>query len=237
MTTTINSTVPTALAPDHKAPALVARDLYRFFRAGDEETLALRDVSLDAWAGEVIAVVGPSGSGKSTLLSCLAGLDEPSGGTVWVAGRRMSHQPERVRAGLRAAHVGVLFQADNLFHHLTVADNVRLARSVSGPPPTEPNDELLAALGIQQRADSYAYQLSGGETVRAGLAVALANDPDVVLADEPTGELDGDTEVRLLDLLRQRADSGRAVVIASHSPAVRGIADRLVRLQDGRLVR
>ncbi len=216
-------------------PAVRASDLYRFFRAGDEETLALRDVSLEVNAGEIVAVVGPSGSGKSTLLACLAGLDEPSGGTVWVAGHRISHQPEAARAKLRARHVGMLFQADNLLGHLTVEANVRLVRSLTDRSVSESVSDLLGSLGISQRAKAYPSQLSGGETSRAGLAVALANSPNLVLADEPTGELDGDSESRLLELLGDRARAGAAVVIASHSDAVRQAAGRAIILRDGRL--
>jgi putative ABC transport system ATP-binding protein len=218
-------------------PLLEADSLYRFFRVDDDETLALQGVSLQVVPGELVAVAGPSGSGKSTLLACLAGLDEPSGGTVRVAGHRISHQPEPVRARLRARHIGVLFQSDNLFGHLTVAQNVLLARTLAGHRRSSWNPaELLADLGIARRSRALPAQLSGGESARAGLAVALANDPVVVIADEPTGELDSVTEGRLLDLLVDRARSGRAVVVASHSPEVIRRADRVITLLDGRVV-
>ena len=214
--------------------ALEARDLYRFFRAGDEETLALRGVSFSIDPGEIVAVVGPSGSGKSTLLSCLAGLDEPDGGAVWVDGKRMSHQPEGTRAALRAAHIGVLFQSANLIDHLTVTQNVKLAQQLSGDRTASPND-ILERVGLAPRAAAYPAQLSGGEVARAGLAVALANDPAVLLADEPTGELDAQTEQKLLDLLRSHADRGCAVVVMTHSPDVMAIANRVISLTDGRV--
>lgn len=216
-------------------PSLQARDLYRFFWAGDEETLALRGVSVTVGVGEVVAIVGPSGSGKSTLLACLSGLDEPSGGTVWVDGERMSHQPEAVRATLRARTIGIMLQSDSLFDHLTVAQNVRLSQSLVDSSTAPAVDELLDSLGIGGRSGAYPSQLSGGEAARAGLAVALANDPAVILADEPTGELDGETERRLLALLTTRARQGRAVVVASHSPAVREAADRVIRIEDGQV--
>jgi putative ABC transport system ATP-binding protein len=223
------------------AAVVEARDVYRFYWSGDEETLALRGVNVAVSAGEVVAVVGPSGSGKSTLLSCLAGLDEPSGGTAWVSGERMSHRPERSRAGLRAGKIGILLQSSTLFDHLTVAGNVRLSRSLkpsSRQSRTRLADvgDLLESLGIQNRANAYPPQLSGGEAARAGLAVALANDPPVLLADEPTGELDEDTERRLLALLTRLARQGSAIVIASHSPAVHKAADRVIRLSDGNIV-
>jgi putative ABC transport system ATP-binding protein len=220
--------------------ALVARDLYRFYRAGDEETLALRGVGLAVAAGEVVAVVGPSGSGKSTLLACLAGLDEPHGGAVWLAGERLSHRPEIERARIRARRVGVLLQSGNLVQHLTVLENVRLVqraarRSMADARPTSPS-RLLDEVGLSGRGGALPRQLSGGETARAGLAVAAANSPDVLLADEPTGELDGDAEQRVLRLIRRRAENGTAVVLVSHSPEVVSFADRVVELLDGRVV-
>ncbi|MEV6424942.1 ATP-binding cassette domain-containing protein [Streptomyces sp. NPDC051662] len=214
--------------------ALHARELYRFFRAGEEETLALRGVSLRVRRGETVAVVGPSGAGKSTLLSCLAGLDEPSGGEVCVAGIRISHRPETERARLRARRIGVLLQTRNLVAHLSVRDNIRLAHSaVRGRPAASPRD-LLGQVGLAERGHALPRQLSGGELARAGLAVALANAPDVLLADEPTGELDGTTERLILQLLRDRAALGCAVLIVTHSAQAVRVADRVIALDDGR---
>ncbi|MFI1003942.1 ABC transporter ATP-binding protein [Streptomyces galbus] len=214
--------------------ALTARELYRFYRAGEEETLALRGVSLRVRRGETVAVVGPSGAGKSTLLACLAGLDEPSGGEVRVAGVRISHRPETERARLRALHVGVLLQSRNLLPHLTVRDNIRLAQHAVRGRPAVRAGTLLEQVGLGRRAGALPRQLSGGELARAGLAVALANSPAVLLADEPTGELDGVTEELVLRMLRDRAADGCAVLIVTHSAeAVRG-ADRVITLDDGR---
>ncbi len=218
------------------APALDAHRLYRFFHAGDEETLALQGVSLTVCRGELVAVVGPSGSGKSTLLACLAGLDEPDGGRVLVEGERLSRRPEPERAALRAGRIGVLFQAGNLLDHLTVAQNVMLAQRVVGRPAPTRAAALLDTLGLARRADARPGELSGGEAARAGLAVALANDPAVVLADEPTGELDSASEARVLDLLWERAAAGGAVVVATHSRAVAAVAARTVHLEDGRVL-
>jgi putative ABC transport system ATP-binding protein len=220
------------------ASAITADALHRFFHSGDEETQALRGVSLRIEPGEFVAVVGPSGSGKSTLMSCLAGLDEPDGGTVRIAGTRITRRPEPERAQLRARLVGVLTQSGNLINHLTVAQNIALTRRLAGhhPPTAGGAAPLLDALGLARRAYARPDTLSGGETVRAGLAVALANDPVVVLADEPTGELDSGTEYQVLDLLRERARGGTALLIASHSPAIAEAADRVITLHDGRLV-
>jgi putative ABC transport system ATP-binding protein len=214
--------------------ALVARELYRFYRASEEETLALRGVSLHVERGETLAVVGPSGSGKSTLLACLAGLDEPSGGEVRVAGIRISHRPETERARLRARHIGVLLQTRNLLPHVSVQDNICLAQRADTGRPAVSARQLLGQVGIAERAHALPRQLSGGELARAGLAVALANSPDVLLADEPTGELDGETEQVVLALLRDRAAQGCAVLIVTHSAAAVRVADRVVELADGR---
>jgi putative ABC transport system ATP-binding protein len=217
------------------AHALEARSLYRFFRAGDEETLALRGVSLSLAPGEFVAVSGPSGSGKSTLLGCLAGLDDPDGGSVLVDGLRISHRPEPTRARLRAERIGVLAQSNNLLEHLTVEANVRLAQSLAGRRRGGV-PALLDAVGLTGRRAARPSQLSGGEAARAGLAVALANDPVVILADEPTGELDRTTEAGVLDLLLGAAARGVAVLVASHSPAVAAAANRRVRLLDGQVL-
>jgi putative ABC transport system ATP-binding protein len=218
------------------APVLEARSLYRFFHAGDEETLALRGVSLAVDPGELVAVVGPSGSGKSTLLACLAGLDEPDGGRVLVAGEGLTRRPEPERAALRARRIGLLFQSGNLLDHLSVLQNVVLAQRVVGRSDRGRADALLDALGLAGRAGARPAELSGGETARAGLAVALANDPPVVLADEPTGELDAGNEARVLDLLTARVAAGGAMVVATHSPAVAAAAARTVHLEDGRVL-
>ncbi|MCZ2403985.1 ABC transporter ATP-binding protein [Paenarthrobacter sp. Z7-10] len=215
-------------------PVLEAEELYRFFRSGEEETLALRGVSLSVAAGEIVAVVGPSGSGKSTLLACLAGLDEPAGGTVRILGQRINSRPETERAALRAKHIGVLFQSENLFAHLTVTQNVQLIRRLSDTTSIEAA-VLLESLGLGDRAGAYPGELSGGETARAGLAVALANGPELLLADEPTGELDAETGRRLLALLRRHADRGCAILLVTHSRDVVAAADRVIRMSDGRI--
>ncbi|MFF0384130.1 ABC transporter ATP-binding protein [Streptomyces sp. NPDC004286] len=220
------------LVADPSDNILIARELYRFFRAGDEETVALRGVSLAVRRGETVAVIGPSGSGKSTLLSCLAGLDEPSGGEVRVNGERISHRPETERARLRARHIGVLTQSWNLVPHLSVYDNLRLARS-AGPGGRSSLEEVLEQVALEKRAHALPQQLSGGELARAGLAVALANAPAVLLADEPTGELDASTERRVLDLLRAQAGRGCAVLIVTHSAEAVRVADRVITLDDG----
>ncbi|ANP53110.1 ABC transporter ATP-binding protein [Streptomyces griseochromogenes] len=220
--------------PDERI--LTARELYRFYRADEEETLALRGVSLQVQRGETLAVVGPSGSGKSTLLACLAGLDEPSGGEVRVGGLRISHRPETERARLRARHIGVLLQTRNLLPHVSIRDNIRLAQRATAGRPAVSAQELLGQVELAERTHALPRQLSGGELARAGLAVALANSPDILLADEPTGELDGETEQVVLTLLRNRAAQGCAVLIVTHSAEAVRVADRVIGLEDGRTV-
>lgn len=215
---------------------VVAEDLYRFYHAGDDETLALRGVSVHVDPGEIVAVTGPSGSGKSTLLACLAGLDNPDGGVVRIDGVRLSRRPERERAKIRARRIGMLFQSANLVEHLDITANVALAQRVAGRMNARGRDALLERLGLTARAGAYPSQLSGGESARAGLAVALANEPAVILADEPTGELDSGNATRVMDLLRQQSDQGAAIVVVTHDTEIGALADRRVVLEDGRVV-
>jgi putative ABC transport system ATP-binding protein len=216
-------------------PALEAHDLYRFYHAGEDETLALRGVSFTVQPGEIVAIVGPSGSGKSTLLNCLAGLDEPDGGWVAVGGKRLTRRTEEERAALRGRSIGVLLQSGNLLDHLTVRDNLMLAMRLAGRGRGERATELLERVGIAGRQHALPAQLSGGELARAGLALALVNDPAVLLADEPTGEVDAANERRLLQLLAERAGWGGATVVVTHSAAVANAAHRTLVLKDGRL--
>jgi putative ABC transport system ATP-binding protein len=215
---------------------LSAESLYRFYHAGDEETLALRGVSLEVSAGEVVAVTGPSGSGKSTLLACLAGLDEPDGGMVRINGERLSRRSEEQRARARRQSIGMLYQQANLVGHLSVADNVALAQRLAGDrTPAAWRAQVLERCGLSTRAYARPSQLSGGELARAGLAVALANDPPVLLADEPTGELDETTARRVLALLTERAGEGAAVLVVTHTTQVAAISDREIHLRDGKV--
>jgi putative ABC transport system ATP-binding protein len=220
-----------------EAPALEAIDLYRFYHTGEDETLALRGVSMRVYPGEIVAVTGPSGSGKSTLLACLAGLDEPDGGSVRIATELMSRRSEAERAALRARSIGVLFQSGNLVDHLTVEENITAAQRLAGRPDRDCTRALLAEVGLVGRAAARLTSLSGGEAARAGIAVALANDPAVVLADEPTGELDEATASQIIQLLRRHADRGAAIVIVTHNPTVAAAADREISLHDGLVAR
>ena len=184
--------------------------LYRFFHAGDDETLALRGVSLDVDAGETGGGDRAVGVGQVDAAGCLAGLDEPDGGTVWIGGERLSRRPEAERARLRAERIGVLYQTANLFEHLDRRGQRALARGSPAAAAAERRDEVLERVGLADRADACPSELSGGELARAGLAVALANDPAVVLADEPTGRARrGDRRRASSTLLRARAAERR----------------------------
>ena len=215
---------------------LKADELYRFYHRGDEEVKALRGVSLTLEAGEMIALIGPSGSGKSTLLHCLAGLDDPDGGMVSVAGQPMTRQPEAARRKLRSRLMGIMRQKDNLFSHLSVAENAKLARQLAGVPGDGSSDDVFRRIGLQDRTASFPPQLSGGERARAGLAVAMASNPKLLLLDEPTGEVDAETEKAILGLLAEYRARGGAVVVATHNPAMARLASVALNMKDGRIV-
>jgi putative ABC transport system ATP-binding protein len=214
---------------------LEAFDIYRFYHVEEEETLALRGVSLSVEEGEIIAVQGPSGSGKSTLLACLSGIDEPDGGYVTIMGKRITRKSEAVRAALRARYIGILLQSGNLFDHLRVEDNIRLQMRLSGGIDNKRLDKLLNMVGLQHRRRAYPAHISGGETARAGLAVAMAAEPKILLADEPTGEVDAETEQQILDLLDDFRHKEGTVIVVTHSDAVAAFAGRTIHLYDGRV--
>ena len=217
-------------------PVIEAFDIYRFYHTREEETLALRGVSIHVDRGETVVVMGASGSGKSTLLTCLCGLDEPDGGYVELMGKRLTRRPEVERAKMRATEIGILLQSSNLFEYLSVEDNVRLKMHLARKVDEQQLKELINWVGLYSRRKARPSQLSGGEAARAGLAVALATSPSLLLADEPTGEVDAQTERQLLNLLAVRRQQGGATLIATHSNVLAAHADRVVQLQDGRVI-
>lgn len=215
---------------------LETTEIYRFFHAGDDEVVALRGVTITLNPGEFTVLRGPSGSGKSTLLACLAGIDEPNGGVVSVMGERMTRRPEPERARLRARHFGMLMQSGNLFEHLTVRANIRLQMEISGHGRPGEIDDLVSSLGLDGLADVLPAHLSGGEAARAGLAVALAAKPQILLCDEPTAEVDATTEQLVIDRLIEICRSGAAVLVVTHSPALAARSDRIIDIRDGGIV-
>ncbi len=214
---------------------LEAMELYRFFHSGDEEVKALRGVDLSVRQGEMVALVGPSGSGKSTLLMCLAGLDEPDGGNVLVFSEQITRRTELEKTRLRSKYLGVMLQMENLFAHLTVSENVRTAQAVNGAVDNAMAALLLERIGLDQRRNALPAQLSGGEKARAGLAVALSRDPKILLLDEPTGEVDAETEGHILAVLDAHRRAGGTIVVATHNVAVGRIATRTLAMKDGRI--
>ena len=210
----------------------------RFFQSETPTIRAVDDVSLGVDSGELVGIAGPSGSGKSTLLHLLAGLDVPTAGTVTLAGTDTSTLSERQRASLRLAHVGIVFQRFHLLPAVSARTNVALPLLEQGIRRTERRERATArleAVGLDDRLTHKPSQLSGGEQQRVALARALVTDPDLVVADEPTGELDSETSDRVLSTLADVAD-GRAVVLASHDRQALAVCDRVLQLRDGTLV-
>ncbi len=201
---------------------------------------ALDRVTVEVAPGEAVAVMGPSGSGKSTLLNLVAGVDRPSGGDVEVAGVDLGRLSETGLARFRRTHVGVIFQFFHLLEDLTVRDNVLLPARLVGTPAGAARvraGELLETLGIAARGDAYPARLSGGERQRVAIARALMNRPDILLADEPTGAVDGRTGEQVTELLRDLNRGGQTLILVTHDPAVaRRCATRIVSLRDGRIV-
>jgi ABC-type lipoprotein export system ATPase subunit len=197
----------------------------------------LDGAAIEARAGELIAVVGRSGSGKSTLLHLLGGLDRPEAGTIELAGERIDGRPERELTRLRRRHVGFVFQFFHLVPELTGEENVLLPTRLRGSAPDAPSRgrALIDELGLNGAAGRLPHELSGGEQQRLAVARALVHDPALVLADEPTGNLDLEAGAAVLALLRGAADGGRAVVLVTHDEAATAAADRVLRLVDGRL--
>jgi ABC-type lipoprotein export system ATPase subunit len=214
-----------------------ARGLVKTFGEGRAARRVLDGAELEVARGEIVAVLGRSGSGKSTLLHVLGGLDRADAGTVEVAGEPVTGASERSLSALRRRRIGFVFQFFHLLPELTGEANVLLAGQVRGAHPDARRRarELVDRLGLRPVADSLPHQLSGGEQQRFAIARALVNDPAVVLADEPTGNLDVEAGAEVLGLLRAGADEGRAVVLVTHERAATEIADRVLRLDAGRL--
>jgi putative ABC transport system ATP-binding protein len=222
-----------------ESPAIQARGLRRHFREGVREQVVLDNVDLDIQRGETVALRGRSGSGKSTLLNLIGGIDAPDAGSVTVAGIDLTGLSERDRTLFRREHIGFVYQAFNLVPTLNVADNVRLVLELNRVPAADAAarlDELLEAVGLADRAASFPEVLSGGEQQRVAIARALCHQPAVLLADEPTGNLDdvsADAVIALLDKLVRSA--GHTMLIATHSMHVASHCDRILELHNGRL--
>jgi putative ABC transport system ATP-binding protein len=218
---------------------LVARELYKDYPMSGATVHALRGVSLEVDQGEYLAVAGPSGSGKSTLLQLIGGIDVPTSGTVDIMGTRLNTLSDRELTRLRLTHLGFVFQRFHLLPVLTARENVELPLAEAGVRPAERRTralELLAYVGLTHRAAHRATQLSGGEMQRVAIARALANRPEVLLADEPTGELDVGTGEEILKLFAQLNRDGTTLIVITHDERLAAEAGRVVHMLDGRIV-
>jgi putative ABC transport system ATP-binding protein len=218
-------------------PALEFHDVFKIFRAGPVETVALRGLDLAVHRREIVAVLGPSGCGKSTMLSMAAALDTPSAGEVRADGQPLAQLRDDDRAAFRAKGVALVLQRANLWPSLSARRNVIICLQLaSHRNPASAADDALEAFGLRSRGATRAGALSGGEQQRVAIAAAAARRPPLVLADEPTGELDAANEWRVLDALRELRDSfGSTVVVVTHSARVSAAADRVIEMRDGRV--
>lgn len=216
---------------------IVAERLTQKIVSGGEQIAILDDLSLSIRAGETVAIVGASGSGKTTLLSLLAGLDSPTSGSIMLAGQSLSSLDEDGRAALRAGRVGFVFQSFQLLAGLTALENVMLPAELAGRADAESlARDTLAKVGLGTRTGHYPYQLSGGEQQRVAIARAFAAQPDILFADEPTGNLDAATGARIIDLLFQlNRERGATLVLVTHDMALAARCDRVLRLNAGRI--
>jgi putative ABC transport system ATP-binding protein len=217
---------------------LIARDLHKDYPMNGAAVHALRGASLDVQAGEYVAIAGPSGSGKSTLLQLIGGIDTPSSGSVELLGTRLDALSDRELTRLRLTRMGFVFQRFHLLPVLTARENVELPMAEAGMGRRERRDralELLAYVSLEHRAGHRATQLSGGEMQRVAIARALANQPALLLADEPTGELDAATGTEILSLFRRLNQDGTTLVVVTHDEQLAAEAGRVIHMLDGRI--
>jgi putative ABC transport system ATP-binding protein len=208
------------------------------YEIGDVTVHALSDIDLHVDESSFVVILGPSGSGKTTLLNLIGGLDRATGGSVRVAGQDLTALSRSERFEFRRTAVSFIFQTFNLLPGLTAWENVEFGADVAGRPRARDRArEALAAVGLQARFDHFPYQLSGGEQQRVAIARALATENPILLADEPTGELDFRTGVQILQLLRDQANKGLTVLVVTHNREISRVADRVVELSSGRIVR
>lgn len=215
--------------------AVRLRGVTKDYGTGDAAVHALAGIDLEIPSGEIVVVLGPSGSGKTTLLNVVGGIEAVTSGEVEVAGRRISDDSPARLADFRRRHVAFVFQFFNLVPTLTARENVEVILELTGQGSRAAVPDLLDAVGLADRADHFPAQLSGGQQQRVSLARAMATEPDVLLADEPTGALDLATGRQILDLMQRQNAAGRTVVIVTHNASIAQIADRVVTVVDGRV--
>ena len=216
--------------------AVSAHSLCKAYQMGDLEVEVLRDVNLNIGMRQFVAICGPSGSGKTTLLNMISGIDRPTGGTMIVFGEDLTEKDEDFLADFRCKNVGFVFQSYNLVSTLTVAENIAFPMEWSRKQEKEVEErvaELLETLGLQQRANHFPAQLSGGEQQRVAFARALANDPQLILADEPTGNLDAKNGQKITQILQMLKANGKTVIVSTHDAQIMQLADQTLCLEDG----
>jgi len=219
-------------APRTSLPIFEARGLIKIYQMGEVQVQALRGVDLDLYAGELVVLLGPSGSGKSTLLNILGGLDTPTSGSVRYADHDLTLDDDASMTHYRRSHVGFVFQFYNLIPSLTALENIALVTEIAENPMTP--QEALALVGLTERKDHFPTQLSGGEQQRVAIARAVAKRPQVLLCDEPTGALDAQTGVMVLDVIAQiNRELGTTTVLITHNAVIAAMADRVVHFRDG----
>lgn len=218
---------------------LSIRDVHKTYLMGNQAVEALRGVNLGVKKGEMLAIMGPSGSGKSTLIHLLGGLDRPTRGMIRFLNRDLGVMPSNQLADYRLTHVGIIFQHFHLMPTLTVAENIFMPMEFAKTPKDEQKtriDELLERVGLKERAHHLPSELSGGEQQRVAIARALANDPTIILADEPSGNLDSETGRMIMATLRELNEAGRTIVMVTHNEVLAGYADRIVKILDGKII-
>lgn len=216
------------------------RNIVKRYKTGDTETVALNGIDLQVETGEFLAIVGPSGSGKSTLMHILGLLDSPTSGEYLIDGEAMHNRPDRQLATLRRNLIGFVFQSFNLLPRLNVIQNVMLPMAYAGVPARQRKQralQLLGAVDITDRANHRLNQISGGQTQRVAIARALANEPKLILADEPTGNLDTKSSQAIVDLLKQLHQAGNTIIIVTHNPEIAAQTNRVIEIRDGKIVR
>jgi len=225
---------PARTAPAPGSPVFRAQGLTKVYRMGEVSVEALRGIDLELRAGELVVLLGPSGSGKSTLLNILGGLDVPTSGEVWYLDHQLTGATEADLTRFRREHVGFVFQFYNLIPSLTARENVAAVTEIAADPMRP--EEALGIVGLGERLDHFPAQMSGGEQQRVAIARAIAKNPSVLLCDEPTGALDSQTGVVVLEALeRVNRELGTLTVLITHNVGIAGMADRIVRLSDGRI--
>jgi putative ABC transport system ATP-binding protein len=218
---------------------VLASDLCKTYEIGDAKVEVLKGVNLRVWKGEFTVISGPSGSGKTTLLNIIGGIDKPTSGKIVVFGDDLGVKDEDFLASFRCSKVGFVFQSYNLVSTLTVAENVAFPMEWARKPENyikERVEELLEIVGLQHRAEHFPFQLSGGEQQRVAFARALANDPPFLLVDEPTGNLDTKTSLKIVQILQKLKGDGKTIIVATHDERIIQLADQKLYLEDGKLV-